>query len=73
MMSKKVTFLTCLSFLTCLTFLTSDSFAQKQSTEEADQQISEFSLVGYGEKGQKTWDLTGQTADIFEKFSRLFL
>jgi len=32
---------------------------------ESDQQISEFSLSGYGDKGKKSWDLAGKTADIF--------
>jgi LPS export ABC transporter protein LptC len=31
----------------------------------SDQTISDFSLAGYGEKGKKTWDLAGKTADIF--------
>lgn len=46
-------------------------YAQGQAAEEAEQQISEFSLAGYGEKGQKTWDLTGKTADIFENTIKL--
>jgi LPS export ABC transporter protein LptC len=28
------------------------------------QQINDFSLSGYGDKGKKSWDLSGQTADI---------
>ena len=32
---------------------------------ESDQQISDFSLAGYGERGKKTWDIAGKTADIF--------
>ena len=39
--------------------------------EESDQQISEFSLSGYGEKGKKTWDLTGKSADIFTDVIKL--
>jgi LPS export ABC transporter protein LptC len=31
----------------------------------SDQQISEFSLAGYGDKGKKAWDLAGKSADIF--------
>ncbi|MDD2689615.1 MAG: LPS export ABC transporter periplasmic protein LptC [Candidatus Omnitrophica bacterium] len=38
---------------------------KKDQTQEADQQISEFSLTGYGEKGKKNWDLAGKSADIF--------
>lgn len=38
---------------------------------ESDQQISEFSLSGYGEKGKKAWDLAGKTADIFDSVIKL--
>lgn len=38
---------------------------------ESDQQISEFSLSGYGEKGRKAWDLAGKTADIFDSVIKL--
>lgn len=41
-------------------------FAEGQNPkEESDQQINDFSLAGYGEKGKKTWDLSGKSADIF--------
>ncbi len=33
--------------------------------EVSDQQIADFSLSGYGEKGKKSWDLAGKSADIF--------
>lgn len=46
-------------------------YAQGQAMEESDQQISEFSLVGYSERGEKTWDLAGKTADIFEHTVKL--
>jgi len=38
---------------------------EPQVAAESDQQISDFSLSGYGEKGKKTWDLAGKSADIF--------
>ena len=38
---------------------------------ESDQQISDFSLAGYGEKGKKTWDLAGKSADIFTDVVKL--
>jgi len=41
------------------------------SAKESDQQIGDFSLSGYGEKGKKTWDLAGKSADIFEDTVRL--
>jgi LPS export ABC transporter protein LptC len=37
----------------------------KPKMPDSDQQINEFSLAGYGEKGKKTWDLSGKSADIF--------
>ncbi|MBI5145137.1 MAG: LPS export ABC transporter periplasmic protein LptC [Candidatus Omnitrophica bacterium] len=41
------------------------------TSPESDQQISEFSLAGYGEKGKKTWDLAGKSADIFDDVVKL--
>ncbi|MEK6727638.1 MAG: LPS export ABC transporter periplasmic protein LptC [Candidatus Omnitrophota bacterium] len=41
------------------------------SVQDSDQQISEFSLSGYGEKGVKAWDLAGKTADIFTDVVKL--
>lgn len=36
-----------------------------QAEEVSDQQIGDFSLSGYGEKGKKSWDIAGKSADIF--------
>lgn len=48
------------------TFLIVSSLkAKSQNTTESDQQISDFFLSGFGEKGKKTWDLSGKSADIF--------
>jgi len=44
---------------------------QAEPAVESDQQISEFSLAGYGEKGKKTWDLAGKSADIFTDVVKL--
>jgi LPS export ABC transporter protein LptC len=38
---------------------------------ESDQQISDFSLAGYGEKGKKSWDISGKSADIFSEIVKL--
>lgn len=38
---------------------------------EPGQQIADFSLAGYGEQGKKTWDLSGQSADIFQDAVKL--
>ncbi len=45
--------------------------AKEQLPEESDQQISDFSLAGFGEKGKKTWDLSGKSADIFTDIIKL--
>ncbi|MDD5155358.1 MAG: LPS export ABC transporter periplasmic protein LptC [Candidatus Omnitrophica bacterium] len=39
--------------------------------ETSDQQISDFSLTGFGERGKKTWDLAGKSADIFDNVVKL--
>lgn len=41
------------------------------ATESSDQQINDFSLAGYGEKGKKAWDLAGKSADIFTEVIKL--
>jgi len=47
-------------------------FAEDKKAEEtSDQQINDFNLVGYGEKGKKSWDLAGTTADIFTDVVKL--
>lgn len=46
--------------------------AQEEKAEEtSDQQISDFSLSGYGERGKKNWDLAGKSADIFDTVVKL--
>ena len=50
------------TFLTFVTFL---------NAEESDQQIDDFSLAGYAERGKKSWDLSGKSADIFTDVVKL--
>jgi LPS export ABC transporter protein LptC len=38
---------------------------------EGQQQMSDFSLSGFGEKGKKNWDLTGKQADIATEVIKL--
>jgi LPS export ABC transporter protein LptC len=45
--------------------------AKPKANGESDQQISDFSLAGYGEKGKKSWDLNGKSADIFDEVVKL--
>jgi LPS export ABC transporter protein LptC len=68
---KKFVFLT-LAVLS----LTGSSLAvetTKTTTEvnNSDQQIGDFSLSGYGEKGKKSWDLAGKSADILNEVVKL--
>jgi LPS export ABC transporter protein LptC len=39
--------------------------------QEPGQQIADFSLAGYGEQGKKSWDLAGQSADIYQDAVKL--
>ncbi|MCM8762793.1 MAG: LPS export ABC transporter periplasmic protein LptC [Candidatus Omnitrophica bacterium] len=42
--------------------------AQEQTTE---QQLSEFNLVSYGERGKKLWEISGKSADILSDIVKL--
>jgi len=57
-------------------FFSGSSFAVEtnkaaKETKDSDQQIGDFSLSGYGEKGKKSWDLAGKSADIFNEVVKL--
>jgi len=41
------------------------AFGAAADSQESDQQIGDFSLSGYGDKGKKSWDIAGKSADIF--------
>lgn len=56
--------------LVCLTFLTAGAFGQQKATE-SDQQLTDFSLSGFGEKGKKNWDLSGKSANILSDTVKL--
>jgi LPS export ABC transporter protein LptC len=56
-------------FFAFLSFV-SVSFAATQA-KESDQQIGDFSLSGFGDKGKKAWDLSGKRADIFNEVVKL--
>jgi len=52
--------------------LVSFAYAQKEDTEQpSDQQISDFSLAGYGDRGKKNWELSGKSADIYNEVVKL--
>jgi LPS export ABC transporter protein LptC len=67
MMFRKFFLASSLIFLLTLNLYSEEQKAQ----EESDQQINEFSLTGYGEKGKKNWDLSGKSADIFTEVVKL--
>lgn len=50
--------------LTFLVLFVTITFSYSQ-TEDADQQILEFDLAGFAKDGRKTWDVEGESADIF--------
>lgn len=56
-----------------LVFLNSGPvFAAKEKPQDSsDQQIMDFSLSGFGEKGKKAWDISGKSADIFTDIIKL--
>jgi LPS export ABC transporter protein LptC len=39
--------------------------------QESEQQINDFSLAGFNEKAQKTWDLSAKSADMFSDSVKL--
>jgi len=43
----------------------------KITGKESDQQIGDFSLSGFGDKGKKSWDLAGKSADVFSEVVKL--
>jgi LPS export ABC transporter protein LptC len=68
-MVKKSDFLFTLLIFCCAV---SCSFAETQKKDiESDQQVNDFALSGYGDKGKKSWDLSGKSADIFNDTVKL--
>ncbi len=47
------------------------AFCSTTVNQESDQQINDFSLSGYGDKGKKSWDISGKSADIFTEEVKL--
>ena len=66
MMFKKLSLILSLSFI-----LSFDAFAQDKNPAQSDEQIMDFSLVSFGERGKKSWDLAGKSADIFTDVVKL--
>ncbi len=69
MIPKNLFFLT-ISVLFLLSSSGIKSYAQL-AVPEGQQQMADFSLSGFGEKGKKSWDLTGKQADIASEVIKL--
>jgi LPS export ABC transporter protein LptC len=50
--------------VTCLGFGTVGWCANDTSSDAEKQQMSDFSLSGFGDRGKKSWDIAGKSADI---------
>lgn len=59
------------AFVFCFVFLFCRSVSAAFSPEAPAQQISDFSLSGYEDKGRKSWDISGKSADIFTEVVKL--
>lgn len=56
-----------LCFLIAMLFVTTNAGAQvgaQLGAQGADQKFQGFNLEGYNDDGQKSWDVTGETADV---------
>jgi LPS export ABC transporter protein LptC len=69
-MMFKIFFFSTALFLASANGIEVKSYAQLQPAE-GQQQMSDFSLSGFGEKGKKSWDLTGKQADIASEIIKL--
>ena len=61
---KKIILFFAFSSFTCASFAAAPA-------QEAGQQINDFSLSGFGDKGKKAWDLSGKSADILNEVVKL--
>jgi len=68
---KKLVFLILLFVPFSASALAVETIKTVKETKDSDQQIGDFSLSGYGEKGKKSWDLAGKSADIFNEVVKL--
>ncbi|MDD2703178.1 MAG: LPS export ABC transporter periplasmic protein LptC [Candidatus Omnitrophica bacterium] len=58
------TFLTAAAAVFCVIVFGTDAYSRSGGDQDAQQQIRDFSISGFGEKGKKDWDLAGKSADI---------
>jgi len=62
---------TVLTFAFLFLSFASLSAVEVKETKASDQQVGDFSLSGFGDKGKKSWDLAGKSADIFTDVVKL--
>lgn len=67
MKHRKIVLAFAFLFFPCSTLLAEDT----KETKESTQQIGDFSLSGFGDKGKKSWDLAGKSADIYNEVVKL--
>ncbi|MFA6357564.1 MAG: LPS export ABC transporter periplasmic protein LptC [Candidatus Omnitrophota bacterium] len=67
MKHKKIVLVFTFLFLLSSILLAEENKEAKEST----QQIGDFSLSGFGDKGKKSWDLAGKSADIYNDVVKL--
>jgi LPS export ABC transporter protein LptC len=68
---KKSVFLTLAIIFSCAGAFAAEPDKPAPQTNDPEQQIGDFSLSGYGEKGKKAWDLSGKSADIVNEVVKL--
>jgi len=73
---KKAVLILAFLFLACINLAVAETKEIKpdltvKDNLESDQQVGDFSLSGFGDKGKKSWDLSGKSAEIFDEIVKL--
>lgn len=73
MKHKKAVLIFVFLFFVCTDLFATEvkPLATTKNIQESDQQVGDFSLSGFGDKGKKSWDLSGKSADIFSDVVKL--
>ena len=62
----------CVVFLlTSGIFIPRYCFSASEGAQDPQQEIKDFSVAGFGEKGKRNWDMTGKSADMSDTTIRL--
>ncbi|PIQ88908.1 MAG: LPS export ABC transporter periplasmic protein LptC [Candidatus Omnitrophica bacterium CG11_big_fil_rev_8_21_14_0_20_42_13] len=71
-MTKIIKLLLIVFYLGLYLFIPAVGFCQEENFEaDSDQQILQFELSGFGDKGKRAWDVEGKSADIFSETVKL--